>query len=255
MAARAPTPAPKPAPVARTAPKPRPAPAIARTEPSAASPQRAAGSAKGARRSGVGVEVFTEKEVTDRIYAQPGEALEVVPGLIVAQHSGSGKANQYFLRGFALDHGNDIALSLDGMPINMPSFVHGQGYADANFVIPEMLSVVDARKGPYFADEGAFASAGAVHMQYLDRLEDGLFVATGGSFLYGRLLGAKSVALAGGNLLAALELGNYAGPWEHSDDAHKINGVLRWSRGTQEDGLSITAMAYSNHWNATDQIP
>ena len=127
--------------------------------------------------------VYTEKEVTDRIYAQPQEALEIVPGLVIAQHSGSGKAAQYFLRGFALDHGYDIGLTLDGMPINQMSHVHSNGYADANFLMPELLSDMVVRKGPYYAEEGTiFASVGSVHMQYVDQLREGFVNVSGGSF-------------------------------------------------------------------------
>lgn len=200
------------------------------------------------------VRKFTGAQVNAIPFAQPSESLEIVPGLLVAQHSGAGKANQYFLRGFALDHGNDLALWLDGMPINMPSFVHGQGYADANFLIPELFSSVDVRKGPYFADEGAFASAGTVHIQYIDRLREGLILGSGGSFAWGRVLGAKSWGLGDGELLAAIEGNIYNGPWEWPDKERKVNGVVRWSQGTQDNGISLTAMAYSNHWMATDQI-
>jgi len=197
---------------------------------------------------------FSGAEVMARPFAQPAEALEIVPGLIVSQHSGSGKANQYFLRGFALDHGNDLALWIDGMPINMPSHAHGQGYADANFVIPEFFSSVDVRKGPFFADEGAFASAGAVHMQYVDKLRDGLFSITGGSFGWSRAVAGKSVAAGAGELMIGAEGNHYNGPWELAENTKKLSGFLRWSQGTQDNGLSLTAMAYSNHWNATEQI-
>lgn len=198
---------------------------------------------------------FTKEEVLSRSYTQPGEALEITPGLIVSQHSGAGKANQYFLRGFALDHGYDIALTIDGMPINQASHVHSNGYADANFIIPELFSSVDVRKGPYFADEGQFSSVGAIHMQYLNSARKGLVLGTGGSFAYGRLLGIKSWGLGAGELLTALELNNYNGPWQRPDEQRKINGVMRWSMGTETNGLAVTAMAYSNHWFATDQIP
>ena len=200
--------------------------------------------------------VYTEKEVTDRIYAQPQEALEIVPGLVIAQHSGSGKAAQYFLRGFALDHGYDIGLTLDGMPINQMSHVHSNGYADANFLMPELLSVMEVRKGPYYAEEGTiFASVGSVHMQYVDQLREGLVNVSGGSFAWADAKVAKSWALGSGELLAALEWNSYNGPWERPDEERKINGVARWSQGTQDNGISITGMAYSNHYFATDQIP
>ncbi|WP_018267798.1 TonB-dependent receptor [Methylosinus sp. LW4] len=199
--------------------------------------------------------VWTGQQVNAVPFSRPGEALEVVPGLIITQHSGEGKANQYMLRGFQLDHGTDLSLTLDGMPINMRTHGHGQGYADANFLIPELLSSIVARKGPYYADKGDFSSAGAVDMQYVDKVDPGLIAATGGSFAYGRLLSIKSFEVNGGNLLAAIESGVYSGPWTRPDEVRKINSVLRWSRGTQDDGVSITAMAYANRWFSTDQIP
>ncbi|MFY9629749.1 MAG: TonB-dependent receptor plug domain-containing protein, partial [Methylocystis sp.] len=201
------------------------------------------------------VRVYTETQVTDRIYAQPGEALEIVPGLVIAQHSGAGKANQYFLRGFALDHGYDIGLTLDGMPINQMSHVHSNGYADANFLMPELLSDMEVRKGPYFADEGIFSAVGAVHMQYVDKLREGFVQLSGGSFAYGDAKVAKSWGVGPGELLLALEGNIYNGPWERPDEERKVNGVARWSMGTQDNGLSVTGMAYSNHYFATDQIP
>ncbi|MGP0105472.1 TonB-dependent receptor domain-containing protein, partial [Rhodoblastus sp.] len=202
-------------------------------------------------------ELFTTgKEINAVPFSRPGEALETaVPGLMVTQHSGEGKANQYQLRGFQLDHGTDFEITLDGMPLNMPTHGHGQGYADANFLIPELFSYIIAKKGPYFADEGDFSSAGAVHIQYKDELPGGLFSATAGSFDYGRLLGVNSDKLDGGNLLSAVEFGIYNGPWTVPDEMHKINGVLRWSRGTDDNGVSITAMAYANRWHASNQIP
>ena len=92
---------------------------------------------------------------------RPGEVLEFVPGLIVTQHSGDGKANQYFLRGFNLDHGTDFATSVNGVPVNMPTHAHGQGYSDLNFLIPELIARITFRKGPYAAEDGDFASAGS----------------------------------------------------------------------------------------------
>src|SRR5208282_214468 len=98
----------------------------------------------------------TGQQVNDRIFSRPGEALEIVPGLIATQHSGDGKANQWFLRGFNLDHGTDLAIFMDGMPMNMPTHAHGQGYADVNMLIPELIGSIDIQKGPYFADVGDF---------------------------------------------------------------------------------------------------
>jgi hypothetical protein len=251
------------------APKPRPKPAVApapaapavpaapATPPPAQAPEIERAEDKFNATQDAASEKFTTgKQVNAVPFERPGEALETaVPGLVVTQHSGEGKANQYQLRGFQLDHGTDLELTLDGMPLNMRTHAHGQGYADANFLIPELFFDVVSRKGPYFAEEGDFASAGAVHIQYLDTLEKGLFSATGGMFGYGRLLGAKSEKIGDGNLLTALELGNWEGPWVRPDEMHKINGVMRWTQGTPANGLSLTAMAYANRWYSTDQIP
>lgn len=195
------------------------------------------------------------REVNAVPFSRPGEALEVVPGLIVTQHSGEGKANQYFLRGFNLDHGTDLAISVDGMPVNMPTHGHGQGYADINFLIPELIQSVNVRKGPYFADQGDFASAGAVAIDYVNKLPNNIAEMTFGSFGYRRALAAGSTAVGAGTLLAAIEANKYDGPWDVPDDVRKLNGVLRYSQGTATDGLTLTAMAYSNGWNSTDQVP
>ena len=208
------TPAVAHAPVRAPAPKPKPAPAIARTEPVPHPLNAPLTQPKAPGEVASSLRVYTEKEVTDRIYAQPQEALEIVPGLVIAQHSGAGKAAQYFLRGFALDHGYDIGLTLDGMPINQMSHVHSNGYADANFLMPELLSVMEVRKGPYYAEEGTiFASVGSVHMQYVDQLREGLVSVSGGSFAWADAKVAKSWALGSGELLAALEWNSYNGPW------------------------------------------
>ena len=185
---------------------------------------------------------------------RPGEALEAVPGLAVTQHSGEGKANQYFLRGFNLDHGTDLAISVEGMPVNMRTHGHGQGYADLNFLIPELIQVMRVRKGPYFADEGDFASAGAVHIDYIDNLNPGIAQATVGSFGYRRLLAAKSVEAGQGTLLTAFEANTYDGPWEVPDQVRKFNGLMRYSQGSADNGFSVLGMAYSNKWNSTDQV-
>lgn len=193
-------------------------------------------------------------EVNAVPFARVGEALEVVPGLIVTQHSGEGKANQYFLRGFNLDHGTDLAISVDGMPVNMPTHGHGQGYADINFLIPELIQSVNIRKGPYFADVGDFGSAGAVAIDYLNMLPKNIVEMTFGSFGYRRGLAAGSTTVGEGTLLTAIEATKYNGPWELPDDIRKINGVLRYSQGTATDGFTLTGMAYSNGWNSTDQV-
>ncbi|MCP3471555.1 TonB-dependent receptor [Bradyrhizobium sp. CCGUVB1N3] len=197
---------------------------------------------------------FTGEQVNAVPFSRVGEALEVVPGLIVTQHSGEGKANQYFLRGFNLDHGTDLSIFVDGMPVNMPTHGHGQGYADINFLIPELIQSVNVRKGPYYADVGDFSSAGSVAIDYINKLPKNFAEVTFGSFGYRRSVAAGSTAVGDGTLLAAIDGTKYDGPWDVPDNVRKINGVLRYSRGTATDGLTLTAMAYSNGWNSTDQV-
>ncbi|WP_315834007.1 TonB-dependent receptor [Bradyrhizobium prioriisuperbiae] len=186
---------------------------------------------------------------------RPGEVLEAVPGLIVTQHSGEGKANQYFLRGYNLDHGTDLAIYVDDVPVNMRTHGHGQGYADLNWLMPETVNSLDVAKGPYFADEGDFASVGHLHIGLIDRTEKSMAQVTVGSFGYRRLFGMGSTKLGEGNLLIAGEVGTYDGPWANPDDVRKLNGLVRYTQGTALDGFSITGMAYSNKWNSTDQVP
>lgn len=174
---------------------------------------------------------------------------------MVTQHSGEGKANQYFLRGFNLDHGTDLAISVDGMPVNMRTHGHGQGYADLNFLIPELIGSVNVRKGPYFADEGDFSSVGSVHVGLIDTIQKSMALATVGSFGYRRALGITSTTAGDGNLLIAGEANTYNGPWDNPDKMRKLNAVVRYTEGTVANGFSLTGMAYSNRWNSTDQIP
>ena len=194
------------------------------------------------------------ERILEQPYARPGEYLEATPGLVVTQHSGEGKANQYFLRGFNLDHGTDLSINVDGMPVNMRTHGHGQGYADISFLIPELIQSMRIRKGPYFADEGDFSSAGALHIDYIDTKVPGLWQSTVGMFGYGRALAIKSVAAGAGNLLVAGEGTVYDGPWDVPDRMKKINGVVRYSQGTAVEGFSITGMAYDNRWTSTDQV-
>ncbi len=199
--------------------------------------------------------IVSGETVNEHPVTRPAEALEnAVPGLVITQHSGEGKANQYFLRGFNLDHGTDVAITVDGMPVNMRTHGHGQGYADLNLLIPELVKSVRVRKGPYFADEGDFSSAGAIHIDYITSLRQGLAQLTAGSFGYGRLLTAKSGSTGAGEILAAFEAQIYNGPWVVPDEVRKFNGLLRYSQGTADNGFSILGMAYSNRWNSTDQV-
>ncbi len=195
-------------------------------------------------------------QLAHRPLLRPAELLEAVPGVVVTQHSGTGKANQYFLRGFNLDHGTDFAVHVDGMPVNLPSHGHGQGYADLNFLIPELVERIHYRKGPYYADQGDFSSAGAAHVQLKDDFGRGFAELGVGSFGYRRaLLGGTQAAGDGARLLGAVELARDDGPWDRPEDLRKVNALLRYARGTDLQGFTVTGMAYSNRWSATDQIP
>ncbi|MBU2408596.1 MAG: TonB-dependent receptor plug domain-containing protein, partial [Gammaproteobacteria bacterium] len=186
---------------------------------------------------------------------RPGDIVEAVPGVVATQHSGDGKANQYFLRGFNLDHGTDFSVTVDGMPVNMPTHGHGQGYADLNFLIPELVSGVRYRKGPYFADSGDFSLAGSASLDYVSALEAPFAEITLGSNNFRRLLAAGSRTRQDQTWLGAIELEGNDGPWDVSENLRKANAVLRFSQGSQVRGFSLTGMAYSSHWTSTDQIP
>jgi hypothetical protein len=195
------------------------------------------------------------EDLNARPVTRPGEALEAVPGLIVTQHSGEGKANQYFLRGYNLDHGTDLAISVDDVPVNMRTHAHGQGYADLNWLMPETINSIDIRKGPYFADEGDFSSVGNLHIGLIDSVPKAVAEITAGSFGYRRIFGESSAKTGDGTVLIAGEAGTYNGPWVNPDEARKLNGLVRYTEGTALDGFSLTGMAYSNKWNSTDQVP
>nr|WP_316226217.1 TonB-dependent receptor [Bradyrhizobium sp. SZCCHNS3052] len=248
--------------VRREAQRPKPGAARAATNvtpatAAAAAPSGAPNVGSGpARPQGMASEVvISGEEINARPATRPGEVLEAVPGLIVTQHSGEGKANQYFLRGYNLDHGTDLALHVDDVPVNMRTHAHGQGYADLNWLMPETIGRVDVRKGPYFADEGDFASVGSVHIGVVDSVPKAIAQVTAGSFGYRRFFSMDSVHVGDGHLLIAGEAGRYDGPWTTPDDAKKLNGLMRYSQGTATDGFSITGMAYANRWTSTDQVP
>lgn len=179
---------------------------------------------------------------------RPGELIEAVPGLAATQHSGAGKANQYFLRGFNLDHGTDLSASLDGVPLNLPSHGHGQGYLDLNVLTPEFVHDIGFKKGPYSAENGDFATAGAVAFETADHLHgDGLQAWVGENDYY-RAVGSKALSQ---NVLVAADVSTARGAWSTPEDLKKINLLGRALVG----GWSITALAYDADWNATDQIP
>jgi hypothetical protein len=197
----------------------------------------------------------TSSLIESRPTLRPGEVLEFVPGVIVSQHSGDGKANQYYLRGFNLDHGTDFATFVDGMPVNMPTHAHGQGYTDLNWLIPELVERINYSKGPYFSDQGDFASAGSARIRLADTLPRGRASASVGEDRFARGLIANSTALSRGNLLYAIDVGHNDGPWEHPENFRHVSAVFRYSAGDADNRSSLTAMGYSARWNATDQIP
>ncbi|MBV8404806.1 MAG: TonB-dependent receptor [Gammaproteobacteria bacterium] len=198
--------------------------------------------------------VVAQQEIQLAPAYRPGQILETVPGLIVTLHSGEGKANQYLMRGYNLDHGTDLATVVDGMPINQPTHAHGQGYTDLNFVIPELLDGIRYTKGPYYAEVGDFGSVGSVRLQYRDEIPTQIGVGAG-TFDFRRVLAAGSMQLGAGRLLAALEGQHYDGPFLTPDDARKANAVLRYSDGDERQGLSLTAMYYHQSWTNTTDIP
>ncbi|MGS0754430.1 TonB-dependent receptor plug domain-containing protein [Roseateles sp. GG27B] len=201
------------------------------------------------------VGTISQKQLEARTAYRPGELLEATPGLVVSQHSGEGKANQFYLRGFNLDHGTDLRTTVDGMLINQRSHSHGQGWTDLNFLIPELATSLQYKKGPYYASEGDFSSAGAVEINYATALPAGIANVSVGQNGYRRLLLADSPTLGDGKLLYALESMHNDGPFTHPDDYSQLNGVLRYSQGDRANGWNVTGMAYQAKWNATDQIP
>jgi TonB dependent receptor/Carboxypeptidase regulatory-like domain/TonB-dependent Receptor Plug Domain len=197
---------------------------------------------------------ITAEQLEARPVMRSGEVLEVVPGMIISQHSGEGKANQYYLRGFNLDHGTDFSTTVAGVPVNTPTGAHAHGYADISFSIPELVSGVQFKKGPYFADEGDFSAAGAANINYVSRLDRPSFRISGGNDGWARFLGAASPRVGNGFLLGAIEVNHNDGPWVRPDDYQKLNGVLRYSQGDNRNGFSVTGMGYWARWDATDQV-
>src|SRR5262245_29733045 len=190
----------------------------------------------------------TRAQLETRPVMRTGELLETVPGLVVTQHSGDGKANQYFLRGFNLDHGTDLATSVDGIPVNMHTHGHGQGYTDINFVIPELLDHIEYKKGTYFADEGNFSAAGAVDLRYRRSLDETLLSLTLGEDSYVRGLLAGGASLGGGDLMWGLDYSMTDGPWDLEEDLRRVNALLKYSGGAPDDGYSVTASIYDGQW-------
>ncbi len=198
------------------------------------------------------------EQIEQRPISRAGEVLETVPGLIVTSHSGEGKANQYFLRGFNLDHGTDMATFIDGMPVNNRTHAHGQGYTDINFIIPEMIESLNYSKGPYYGKEGDFANAGAVRLHSKSGMKNSLIKVGLGQFGYQRLLlagGVSDLFNEGDSFIAALDITRYDGPWDVAQDQEKYSAMAKYTFGDAVNGGNISFMGFDNTWIATDQIP
>ncbi|MDX2218768.1 MAG: TonB-dependent receptor [Burkholderiales bacterium] len=197
----------------------------------------------------------SKEQLEHRPIARPGEVLEAIPGLIVTQHSGGGKANQYFLRGFNLDHGTDFRTTLNGMPLNHVTHAHGQGYTDVNFLIPELIERIVYKKGPYYAEEGDFSSAGAADIEYVRKLGQSSASLEIGQRGYRRLFAALGSTLGPGNLVIGIEGLRNDGPWEVPESLDKKNLMLRYSFAAMGGKASVMALSYRNKWNSNHQVP
>ena len=198
---------------------------------------------------------ITAAQLEARPIMRAGEVLETVPGMIVSQHSGEGKANQYYLRGFNLDHGTDFSTTVAGVPVNTPTGAHAHGYADVNFLIPELVSGVQFKKGPYFADEGDFSAAGAANINYVNRLDRPLVRLERRQRRVGTRVRRRRRHASAAVICSARRGESQRRPWVAADDYRKANGVLRYSRGDNRNGFSVTGMGYWADWDSTDQVP
>ena len=183
------------------------------------------------------------------------ELLEVVPGLIAAQHSGSGKANQYFLRGMQLDHGTDFTSVIDGMPWNLRTHGHGQGYLDVNGLIPEVIDRIDYRKGPYRADVGDFSLAGTAILHTIDSLPRDFLSAETGAYGWGRLAAGATTGLLGGELTTVGQWKTYDRPWALKENLQHLSLWAKYRRPLASGTLALTLSGYHATWHPSEQIP
>jgi len=189
-----------------------------------------------------------------RPFLRPAEILEATPGLIATQHSGGGKANQFFLRGFNLDHGTDLSVSIDDMPMNFRTHGHGQGYLDVNGLIPETVARVDFRKGPYRADTGDFSFVGSTFITTHDELQPFATVELG-SYGYRRFVAGGSVSLGSGDLLAVGQVKLNDGPWEQPEEFEGYMGLVKYSAPLGDGDFQISLNLYDASWKPTEQLP
>ena len=197
----------------------------------------------------------TSEELELRPVYRIGQLLESTPGLTVTVHSGEAKANQYYVRGFLLDHGTDIAISVDEMPVNRPTNAHGQGYSDLNFLAPELLGGVDFGKGPFYASVGDFGAVAYDHLKLVDVLPNQIDLSAGTLGDEEGFVGGTHTFGSGDRLLASVDYEHLDGPWSHPDNFQKIAGSLRYVHGVEGDGYSLTALYYHGHSNLTTDQP
>jgi hypothetical protein len=201
--------------------------------------------------------VIGKRELELRPRLRPGDILEAVPGLFAVQHAGGGKANQYFLRGFDADHGTDVAFSVDGVPINMVSHGHGQGFTDFHFLIPELVTSLDGYKGPFYASQGDFATAGAVNLHLAEKLEESYAQYSIGQYGIMRALVVESPDLGDSfRAVIAGELYKDDGPFLNPEQLKRYNVYLKATHDVGRAGkVQMTLMSYGSTWHGSGQIP
>jgi outer membrane receptor protein involved in Fe transport len=207
---------------------------------------------------------FSKEDLRRRPHDSPSDLLRQVPGLVVAQHAGGGKSDQYFLRGFDADHGTDVALFLDGVPVNLTSHGHGQGYADSHWMIPETIASFDMHKGPYAARFGDFYTAGAIEMKTIDTVDNPEIRLSGGTTITGpvagdrldrRVVGLAGPKLGGGVGLLAVEVGDNDGPFIHPQKFKRTAALGKWKHPIGPGELTFSTTFYTADWNQSGQIP
>jgi len=196
------------------------------------------------------------KDFEVRPQGRPADVLRLIPGLIIAQHQGGGKAEQYLIRGFDADHGTDLALFIDGLPVNLRSHAHGQGYADLHFLIPETVEVVDVLKGPYFPEYGDFDTAGVVNFRTKDFVSENTLEIAGGSFNTQRYLALLSPTRDALKTFVAVEGYHNDGPFDHPSRYDRLNVFAKASATLAENmKLSLWASFSQANWRGSGQIP
>ncbi len=188
----------------------------------------------------------TQAEIELRPIVRPGQLFESIPGLVVTIHSGEGKANQYLIRGFNLDHGTDFANFVDDMPVNRPTNTHGQGYSDLAFLMPQIVSGIDYTKGPYYAYIGDFGSVASSHARIANEIANQISVTVGTDGYQELFMGGTAHFDGDERLMGALQLGHYDGPWKPGQNFKKINAAVRYSKGDATDGWNLTGMYYQS---------